>query len=191
MSLSDEEIRQKISEADKNPNNLDFQKSLGTALYRYASMKKDTKNLAESARILTRVYEKNPSDKDTAIMLGHAHFDIGFYQKDNENLAKARMIYQKILETSPKDADIRTDLGLTYYLQNPPDYEKAVAEMKKSLENSPKHEKSLQFLVQIFIKQQKTQEAETYLAKLREINPNTPSLSEIQTQLAQSDRSNQ
>jgi len=189
-SLSDEEIRQKITEADQNPDNLPVQKTFGKALYQYGAMKRDAKILVESARILNRAYQKNPADKDVALTLGHAYFDIGYYQKDNENLGKAREIYQKLLNDSPKDADIRNDLGITYYLQTPPDFEKAIAEMKKVLETNPKHEKSLLFLVQIYIKQQKTQEAESYLAKLKQINPNTPSLSEIQNQMAQTENAN-
>jgi tetratricopeptide (TPR) repeat protein len=189
-ALSDEEIRRKIAEADQNPNNLQVQKNFGTALYQYGAMKKDAKIIAEAARLLARAYEKNPADKETATALGHAYFDIGFYNKDNENLAKARQIYQKILESAPNEADIRTDSGLTYFLQTPPDYEKAAAEMKKVHETNPKHEKSLLFLVQIFIKQQNLREAETYLAKLKEINPNAPSLSEIQTQMTQSESAN-
>ncbi len=191
MNLSDEEINQKIAEADQNPNNLQFQKSLGTALYRYGSMKQDAKILAEAARILTRVYEKNPTDKDAAVMLGNSYFDIGYFQKDNGNLAKAQQIYLKILERTPKDFDVRTDYALTFFLQNPPDYEKAVTELKKSFQENPQHEKTLQFLVQVLLKQQKTQEAEIYLVKLKEINPNTPSLSEVQTQLEQSEKTNQ
>lgn len=191
MNLTDEEIRQKIAEADQNPNNLQFQKSLGTALYRYGSMKQDAKILAEAARILTRVYEKNPTETDAAVMLANSYFDIGYFQKDNENLAKAQKIYQKVLEQTPKDFDVRTDYALTFFLQNPPEYEKAVAELKKSFQVNPKHEKTLQFLVQILLKQRKSQEAETYLAKLKEINPNTPSLAEAQTQLEQSEKAEQ
>ncbi|CAN5557021.1 hypothetical protein BH10ACI1_BH10ACI1_26470 [soil metagenome] len=190
-NLSDEEINKKIAEADQNPNNLPFQKSLGTALYRYASMKEDAKILAESARILNRVYEKDSTDKEVAVMLGNSYFDIGYFQKNNENLLKARQIYQKILEQTPNDFDVRTDYGLTFYLQNPPDYEKAISELKKSLQDNPKHEKTLQFLVQILLKQGKTQEAETNLQKLKEINPNTPSLAEVQKQFEQSENANQ
>ena len=189
-TLSEDEIRQKIAQADQNPTNLEFQKSLGTALYRYASMKQDAKTLAETARILNRVYEKNPSDKDTAVMLGNTYFDIGYFQKNNENLSKARQIYQKILEQSPKDFDVRTDLGLTFFLQNPPEYEKAIAEFQKSLQENPKHEKTLQFLVQVLLKQGKTQEAENYLTKLREINPNTPSFADVQKEMSQSENAN-
>ena len=42
LSLSGDEIKQKIAEADQNPTNFAFQKSLGMALYNYASMKQDT-----------------------------------------------------------------------------------------------------------------------------------------------------
>lgn len=186
-SLSDEEIRNKLAEADQNPSNFQVQKTFGTALYQYGAMKQDAKLIAESARLLERAYQNNPADKDTAITLGHAYFDVGYYNKNNENLAKARQIYTKVLENSPKETDIRNDLGLTYFLQTPPDLEKAATEMKKALETNPKHEKSLLFLVQIYIKQNKMQDAESYLVKLKEINPNTPSLADIQQQLAKSE----
>ncbi|HEY0427897.1 MAG TPA: tetratricopeptide repeat protein [Pyrinomonadaceae bacterium] len=184
-TLTDDEIRSKIAEADQNPNNLDFQKDLGIALYRYASMKQEATYLPEAARLLNRAYEKNPTDKDLLTTLGHLYYDIGYYKKDNQSFDKAREFYQKVLKQNPGDVDVRTDYGLTYFLQNPPEYDKAVAEFQKSLQENPKHEKTLQFLVQALLKQGKTQEAENYLAKLKEINPNTPSLSEIQTQIAQ------
>lgn len=190
LSLSDEELRRKISEADQNSENIQIQKTIGTALYRYAVIKQDSKLLAEVARILNRVYTKNPNDKETAINLGNTYFDIGYFDKNNENLIKSREIYQKILEQSPKDADVRTDLGLTYFLHNPPDFEKAEAEIKKALQDNPKHEKSLLFLAQILVKLQKNSEAESYLAKLKEINPNAPSLSEVQQQLAATEKAN-
>jgi tetratricopeptide (TPR) repeat protein len=184
-TLSDEEIQKRIAEADRNPNNLQAQKNLGLALYKYASIKKDTKLLDEVARLLNRAYEKNPADKDVTVTLGNLYFDKGFYEKDNESLKKAREFYGKILEQTPNDFEVRTDNGLTYFLQNPPENEKAIAEFEKSLKENPKHEKSLQFLIQALLKQGKTQEAENYLAKLKEINPTTPSIAEIQKQIAQ------
>lgn len=184
QTLTAEEIQQKLAEADANPDNLQFQRSLGMALYRYASMRQDAKLLSEVSRLLERVNEKNPTDREVEITLGNLYFDVGYFQKDNENLKKAQQIYQKILAKTPDDVDVRTDYGLTYFLQNPPEYDKASAEFLKSLEKNPRHEKSLQFLIQALIKQEKTREAETYLARLREVNPNTPSLSEIRAQIA-------
>jgi tetratricopeptide (TPR) repeat protein len=148
-------------------------------------MKENTPLLQEAARILNRAYEKNQTDKDLIVTLGHLYYDIGYFQKDNESFNKAREFYQKILKLTPNDVDVRTDYGLTYFLQNPPEYDKAVAEFQKSLQINPKHEKSLQFMVQALLKQGKTQEAENYLAKLKEINPNTPNLAEVQAQIAQ------
>ena len=186
QTLSEEEIRRKISEADANPGNIEFQKNLGIALYRYAStMKKDAALLPDAARLLNRAYEKNPTDKDLTVTLGHLYYDIGYYNKDNQSFNKAREFYQKALKQTPHDVDVRTDYGLTFFLQNPPEYDKAVAEFQKSLQDNPKHEKTLQFMVQALLKQGKTQEAESFLAKLKEVNPNTPNLNEIQAQIAQ------
>ena len=179
QTLSAEEIQQRLTQADANPNNLQFQKSLGLALYRYASMKQDTKLLSEVSRLLLRVYEKNPEDREVEITLGNLYFDIGYFQKDNENLKKAQQYYQNILAKTPEDVDVRTDYGLTYFLQKPADYDKAAAEFRKSLETDPKHEKTLRFLIQTLLKQEKMPEAESYLARLKEVNPNTESLSEI------------
>ena len=183
-TLTDDQIRQRIAEADQNPGNLEFQKNLGIALYRYTTVEKNPAFLPEAARLLNRAYAKNPSDKDLITTLGHVYYDIGYFQNDNESFNKAREFYQKILNQTPNDVDIRTEYGLTYFLQNPPEYDKAVAEFEKSLQQNPKHEKTLQFLVQTLIKQGKMQEAENYLAKLKEINPKTPDLSEIQAQMA-------
>ena len=144
VSLSDEEIRQKIAEADKNPENFNFQKNLGLALYRYATMKQDAQLLAEVARLLTRANQKDEKDYEVLITLGNCYFDIGYIKKNNENLTKAREFYQKALTQKPNDVDVRTDLGLTYFLVNPPETDKALAEFQKSLQTNPKHEKTLQ-----------------------------------------------
>lgn len=185
LSVSDEDIRQRIAEADQNPGNLQIQKDVGIALYQYAAAKKNTKLMSETARLLLRAYEKNPADTDVIVTLGHLYYDIGYFEKDNKSFAKAREFYQKILAKMPDNIDVRTDYGLTYFLQNPPEYDKAVAEFQRSLETNPKHTKTLQFLIQTLIKQEKTREAETYLARLKEVDPNTPSLSEIQKQIAE------
>ncbi len=185
LSLSDEEIRQRIAEAEQNQTNFGFQKNLGLALYRYAMMKKDDNLLTEAEKILKRANALNDKDYDVVVALGHFNFDLGLFKNDNERFNKAREYYQKALTTKPNDVDVRTDYGITFYLQNPPDNEKAIAEFNKSLKENPKHEKTLQFLTQALLKQGKTKEAETVLAKLKEVNPNTPTLAEIQTQTAQ------
>ncbi|MBA3633138.1 MAG: tetratricopeptide repeat protein [Acidobacteria bacterium] len=189
LSLSSEEIRQKIAEADQNPTNFTFQKNLGIALYNYASMKQDADLLSEISRILTRVYENNPKDTDTVITLGNIYFDLGYLNKDNENFQKAQEFYQKALEQKPNDANVRTDLGLIYYLTNPPETDKAIVEFQKSLLIDSNHEKTLQVITQALLSQNKNVEAEKYLLRLKEVNPNNPTLPELTVRLKQKDNS--
>jgi tetratricopeptide (TPR) repeat protein len=158
-------------------------------MYQYAAAEKNTKLLSETARLLLRAYEKNPADTDVIVTLGHLYYDIGYFDNDNKGFVKAREFYQKILAKTPDNIEVRTDYGLTYFLQDPPEYDKAVAEFQRSLETNPKHAKSLQFLIQTLLKQQKTGEAEIYLARLKEVDPKTPSLSDIQKQMAQEENS--
>ena len=185
LSLSDEEIRERIAEADGNPKNFAFQRNLGLALYRYAAMKQDADLLAEVGRILNRAFESNRQDYDVAVTLGNVFFDIGYFKKDNEQFQKARGFYQTALGLRPNDADVRTDLGLTYFLTKPPENDAAFGEFQKSLQINPKHEKTLQVLAQLFLSQNKTQEAEKYIVRLKDANSNNQFLPELESQISQ------
>lgn len=183
LTLSSEEISQKIAEADQNPDNVSFQKNLGIALYNYAAMKQDADLLNEISRLLTRAYNDNQKDTDVVTTLGNIYFDIGYIKNNNESFLRAREFYQKSLEQKPNDANIRTDFGLTYYLINPPETDKAIAEFQKSLLIDSKHEKTLQVLTQALISQNKNAEAEKYLEQLEQVNPNNRQLPEFNEQL--------
>lgn len=172
-TLSNEEITAKIAEADRSPTNISIQKNLGLALYKYASIKQNTVLMREVERLITRVYEKNSDDYEAIVALGNINFDVGYFDKKNENFQTAREFYQKALSKKPDDESVRTDLGLTYYLSNPPQTEQAVAEFQKSLKTNSKDEKTLQVLIQALLSQNKKDEAEKYIDQLKEINPNS------------------
>lgn len=188
LTLSDEEIRQKIAQADKTPTDFAFQRNLGMALYRYGAMKQDVNLISEAGRLLQRTYDNNPKDYDVIVALGNVKYDIGYFKKDFESFKKAREFYLKALEQKPNDADVRTDYGLTFYLAEPPEMDKAVAEFEKSLQANPKHTRALQFITQALLKQNKKPEAEKYLARLKEINPNTPDLANFETRMLEEEK---
>jgi tetratricopeptide (TPR) repeat protein len=188
QALSDEEISQKIEEADKNPGNADFQKSLAMALYRYSSMKQESKWLPEVAKLLNRVHEKNPNDYNTIVSLGNLYFDIaqnGGESEKTKNLEKAREFYQKALIINPKDTEIRNDLGFTYLLSDQPDNSRAIAEFQKSLQANPMDERALEGSVRAGINTGNIKDAETNLEKLRQTNSDNESITELETQLTQ------
>lgn len=180
QELSEEEIRQKIAEADQNPDNFNFQKNLGIGLYRYATVKQRPDLFPDVERILKRAYDKDPKDLNVLVFYGNTLFDIGYAKKDNAKFEEARKIYTEALAQQPKDADIQTDYGLTYFYETPPRDDKAAEELKKALAIKPDHERSLQYLVQLYARQNNSEEKEKYLSELKKVNPNNPVIGELQ-----------
>ena len=96
----------------------------------------------------------------------------------------ARTVYAKALVIKPGDADVSTDLGISYFVQEPPDYDKTIAELQKVVAANPKHDRSMQFIVQAYAKQGKVDDAEKALAKIIEINPANPAITELRSEIA-------
>lgn len=184
-ALSEDEIAKKIASADQNPDNFEFQKNLGLALYRYASVKQDAKLLEEVLRLLTRARRLDAKDYDVTVALGNVNFDSALLNKDNEKFRLAREFYQTALEQKANDVDVRTDLGLTYFLENPPETDRAVAEFQKSLQIDKKHEKTLQVLTEALLSENRMEDAEKYFELLKQVNQNSEFLPELSAKIAQ------
>jgi len=182
QTLSPQEIKAKIDEADKNPDNFSFQKNLGIALYRYGAMKQDENVISEAVRILTRATTLDQKDFDVLVSLGNAEFDLGFAKKDPNGFQKSREDYAKALAIR-EDADVRTDLGISYLVADQPDLAKAAAELERVASANPRHDRSMQFLVQVYIKQNRLVDADKALAKIKEISPGNPAIGDLTTQL--------
>lgn len=180
QELTETEIKQKIAEADQNPDNFAFQKNLGIGLYRYATIKQNPELLLDVERILQRAYKLNSKDQNVLVFYGNTLFDIGYAKKDNSKFEQARKIYTEALSQQPKDVDIQTDFGLTYFYETPPQDEKAIAELQKSLALKADHERSLQHLAQIYARQNKPVELQKYLAELKKINPQNPVILQLE-----------
>lgn len=179
VDLTDEEIEAKLSEASQNSGDFAFQKSLGLGLYRYGAIKQDKAIIEKALPVLIRAYGLDATDYDVIVGLGNTYYDIGYFGKDNASFERSREFYNKALAKRPDDIEVRTDLGLTYFLQAPPDYSTAIAEFEKSLAINPKHEKTLSFAALAMKNQNK--DAAKYSNVLRTVNPNSPTLREIDT----------
>lgn len=179
-ALTDEEIRNKIAEADKRPDDFNFQKGLGIALYRYSVIERETKYLPDVVRLLERAARLNPQDFETQVALGDVSFDLAQISKDESQYEKAREFYRNALKIKPQEVDIQSSLALTYLQSNPPDYDKAVAELKKALTMNANHERSLESIVRALAAQGKNSEARVYLDKLKKINSQNKSIPELE-----------
>ena len=183
-SLSDAEINAKIADADKNPTNFDYQKNLGSALYKYASMKNLPALLPDVVRILERADSLNNKDFDVIVALGNAHFDVGFANKNGAEFQKARDAYARALSIKPDDADVQTDNAISWYVQPSPDYAKAAAALEKVSAANPKHTRSMQFLAQSYIKLGRTADAQKVVDKIKAVDPTDSALPELTNELA-------
>ncbi|HVF29444.1 MAG TPA: tetratricopeptide repeat protein [Pyrinomonadaceae bacterium] len=185
-TLSEDELAATIAQADRKPDDFQTQRNVGVAIYRYGATKQDAQVIKRSIAILDRAIALRPDDYDVVLSLANANFDVGYFEKDNASLVKARTLYENALKAKPDDPNVRTDLGLTYFLQTPPDLEGSVNEFKKALEKNARHEKTLQFLVQALAKQNKMSEAADYLQQLRAVNPQNESIAELQSMVSTS-----
>ena len=189
--LSDEEIRRKIADADSKPADIEAQKNLAIALYRYSGMMQQTKWLPDITRLLNRVVEKNPKDYNSLISLGDIYFDLAQNAANsdaaeiNKNIEQSRNFYKKVLAINPNDSQLLTDLGATYLFANPPDGEKAFAEFQKALQLSPNNEKTLEFAAKALVSANQNEAARKYLDKLREINSGNEALTDLETKISQ------
>ncbi|MBV9241463.1 MAG: tetratricopeptide repeat protein, partial [Acidobacteria bacterium] len=171
-SLTDAEIKAKIADADKNPTNFEYQKDLGTALYKYSSMKSLPDLLPETVRILERADSLNNKDFDVIVALGDAHFDMGFAKKDGGEFQKARELYTRALAIKPGDPDVQTDNAITWFVQPGPDYAKAAGSLEKVIATNPKHTRAMEFLAQAYLKMGRTTDAQKVVDKIKSIDPN-------------------
>lgn len=185
--LSDAEINAKVAEADANPENFAFQRDLGISLYRYGAFKQRVDLLEQSTRILDRASKLKSDDFDVLVALGNGHFDIAFFRKDAAAFETARQVYRKALVLKPAEADVTTDLGITYFLQEPPDYPKAETELRKVADANPTHDRSLQFLVRVYLGQKRLEEAKATLAKLNSINSKNQAIPELGKLIAEAE----
>ena len=182
-ALSAEAIREKLAEADSNPGNIEFQRNLGLALYKYASSQQNVELLADSIRLLERARSASPDDRDVLVALGNANFDIGYFGKENDRFVTARRIYDEALKAAPKDADVLTDRGLTYFLFDPPDYAAAEKEFAAALDAAPANQRTLRLAIEANWQLGRTAEAAQLLERFKQVAPQDPAIPELSTRL--------
>src|SRR5262249_32026283 len=131
------EVMAVIEKAKKEPGNSDAQVQ-AAALYSQIGRYQQALELYEKA------YKIKPNDFEVLRGLGNVNFDLKKYQE-------AERWYQQALKVKPDDANVRTDLGLTFYLREPRDLDRAIAIYNEVLKTSPQHEPALQNLTQALL----------------------------------------
>ncbi|MFL6228086.1 MAG: tetratricopeptide repeat protein, partial [Pyrinomonadaceae bacterium] len=102
---------------------------------------------------------------------------------DAGNFKAAEKWYTAALVKQPADANVRASLGRVLLLSQPPDYDGAIKELRRALENDPNHEPSLQFLAFALARKGDAAGARDALGKLEKVNPNNEALPRLREEL--------
>ena len=120
-----------------------------------------------------------PDAADVWVKIGNVYFDSGNDKLDqkqsgNAEFEQAQTWYEKYLAKNPDDINVRTDLGLTFYLRQPADFDRAIKEYRTSLAKNPNHELTLQNLAVALSRKGDTAALEEVVERMRKVNPNNP-----------------
>ena len=156
------QIAEAIEKARLEPNNYEAQMTAADLYYQI-------QRFAEAASMYEAAAKLRPEEAEPLIKAGNAHFDTEQYEQ-------AEKWYLLALQKEPKNLSVRTDLGLTFFLREPPDLDRAIKEYKTSLAIDADHELTLQNLAAAYREAGDADNTSSTLERLRKVNPNNPAL---------------
>lgn len=159
-----QQVSQAIEKAKQSPNDYEAQMTAADLYYQIQRFEEAAKFYEAAAKI-------KPSELEPMVKAGNAYFD-------GEKFSEAEAWYVKALEKDPKNINVRTDLGLTFFLREPRDFDRAIKEYKASLAIDPNHKITLQNLAAAYREKGDTQNYEETAAKLKTLDPSNPIFNE-------------
>ncbi|HEX8708702.1 MAG TPA: tetratricopeptide repeat protein [Pyrinomonadaceae bacterium] len=168
-AASSQQAQAAMDAADRNPRNFDAQMTAAATFYQAGALER-------AAVYLDRALAIMPDNADALTAMGDTKYDLG-------NYVEAATYYERSLRVRPDAPDVRTDLGNTYFQRTPPDYDRAIAEYRKTLELDPKHEKTLQNLAAAALRKGDKTTAREALDRLAAANPANPAVNSLRSTL--------
>lgn len=155
-----QEVMAAIEKARAQPQDFEAQMTAADLYYQIGRYE-------EAAKFYESATKLKPTDIEPMIKAGNAYHDGQKYEE-------AEKWYLKALEKDPKNINVRTDLGLTFFLREPPDLDRAIKEYKTSLAIDPEHEITLQNLAIAYSEKNDRENFRSTVEKLEKVNPNNP-----------------
>jgi len=160
-----------LERAENNPEDFVAQMKAGDM---YAQIGRFDK----AAEFYKRGVSLEPQNPAANLVLANALFDA-------RDFVSAAEYYSKVLEIDPSNLNARTDLGTTFVERQQPDFERAIVEYEKVLQQDPKNEPALYYLAIANLRKGNRPEAERILTKLLEISPTGELASRLKRNLDQ------
>ncbi len=154
------EVMAAIEKAKSQPQNYEAQMTAADLYYQI-------QRFDEAAKFYETAAKLKPADAEPMVKAGNAYFD-------SEQYEQAEKWYMQALQKDPKNIIARTDLGLTFFLREPRDIDRAIKEYKTSLSIDPEHEITLQNLALAYSENGDTENHQATMEKLKKVNPKNP-----------------
>jgi tetratricopeptide (TPR) repeat protein len=168
------QVQAAIDKAKQSPQDYEAQMTAADMYYQI-------RRFDEAATYYEAAVKIKPGDKEALVKLGDAYFDsaetaseAGDQTTANTKFPIAEKWYTEALAKDPKDVSVRTDLGLTFFLRQPRDIDRAIKEYKASLAIDPKHEVTLQNLAIAYREQGNMAEYQKTADLLKSVDPKNP-----------------
>lgn len=169
-AASMQDVQAALDAANNEPENFDAQ--IKAADLHYQIQRYD-----EAIKYYTQANKLQPENYQVLVNLGNANFDA-------TKFTEAEKWYAAALERKKDDVNVRTDMGLTFIFRDPPDYDRAVEEFRRSLEVNPAHPQTLQNLVVAYTKKGDAANANATLAKLEAADPGNQAIPKLKEEIA-------
>ncbi|MBI1766724.1 MAG: tetratricopeptide repeat protein [Acidobacteria bacterium] len=163
------EVAAVLQQARNEPSNFEAQMKAGNLF-------SQIKRYEQALEFYGKAQQLKPKEHGLLVALGNANFDLQRYPA-------AERWYKEALKLKPEDVDARTDLGLSYFLREPKELDKAIAEYRTSLGYNPRHEQSLQNLITALLAKGDKAAVQPYLQQLEQVNPQNQALAQFRAQL--------
>ncbi len=118
------------------------------------------------------------------------NFELATQKQEGEDwktdkLDIAHKWYEQALAKKSDDVNVRTDLGLTYFLREPKDIDRAIQEYQTALKINPNHEGTLQNLAVAFSEKKDAENLKKVIETLEKINPTNQIVQRLKEGIAQ------
>lgn len=156
------QVMESIEKAKQQPQDFEAQMTAADLYYQI-------QRFEDAAKYYEAASKLKPAEAEPMIKAGNAYFD-------GEKYEIAETWYLRALEKDPKNISVRTDLGLTFFLREPRDIDRAIKEYKTSLAINPEHEISLQNLALAYGEKGDKENLKLTIEKLKKVNPKNPAV---------------
>lgn len=164
------EVDEALKKADNEPDNFDAQLKVGEMFQRINNFEKALTYIEKANKI-------KPDDYKAIVLLGNVNFELKRFEE-------AQKWYEQALAKKPDDVSVRSDLGLTFFLREKIDIDRAIKEYKTSLSINPNHEPTLQNLAVAYLEKKDNAGLQETIAKLEKVNPNNKIIQSLKEPLA-------